>query len=135
MMSKMSTQDGKQKRIKLRIYQGKGEDKVVIIMIKVDTTKVDIGQTVEIDSLDCHIEVDPSMDKIIEKGLSMLKITEKILGRGNFREAQNYRDQNFRGRYRGSFRNNNFDKGRSRSRETQFSGNFRRNDRGSSRSR
>ena len=52
---------------------------------------------------------------------------------GNFRETQNYRGQTFRGGYRGSLRNSNFDRGRFR--ERQHSGNFRRNDRSSSRSR
>ena len=106
----------------------KRKDKVEIIMMKVD-----IDQTVEIDTEDCYIEVDLSIDKIIEKGLSMFKIIEILAG--NFRETQNYRGQNFRGRYRGSFRNSNFDRGRSRSRERQFLGNFRINNRSSSRSR
>ena len=48
--------------------------------------------------------------------------------RGNFRGMQNYRGQNLRGGYRGSFRNDNFGRGRSRSRERQYSGSLRRND-------
>ena len=54
---------------------------------------------------------------------------------GNFRGTQNYRGKNFRGGYSGSFRNDNFQRGSSRSRERQYSVNFRRNDRNSSRSR
>ena len=41
-------------------------------------TRVDTNQTVEIDILGHHIEVNLSIDKIIEKGLSMFKITEEI---------------------------------------------------------
>ena len=39
----------------------------------------------------------------------------------NFRGMQNHRGQNFRGRCRGSLRNDNFGRGRSWSRERQFS--------------
>ena len=49
---------------------------------------------------------------------------------------QNYRGQKFRGRYRGNCRNDDFGRGKSRSRERQYSNNFRRNDQSSgSRSR
>ena len=54
-------------------------DKVEIVMTKVDI-KVDTDQTVEIDIVDHHIEVDLNMDKIIEKGISVSKITEETLG-------------------------------------------------------
>ena len=53
----------------------------------------------------------------------------------NFRGMQGYRGQNFRGGYRRNYRNDNFERGRSRSRERQYLGNFSRNDRSSSRSR
>ena len=56
-----------------KFIKEKGEDKVEIIMTKMDI-KLDTDQTVEIDTLDFHIEVDLSTDKIIEKGLSMFKI-------------------------------------------------------------
>ena len=49
-----------------------------IIIIKIDT-KVGIDQAVVIG--ECHIEVELSMDKIIEEGHSMIKITEVILGK------------------------------------------------------
>ena len=52
--------------------------------------------------------------------------------RDNFRETQNYRCQNVRGGYRRNYRNDNFGRGRSRSRDRQYSGNFSRNDRSSS---
>ena len=55
--------------------------------------------------------------------------------KGNFRGTHNYRGHNFRGRYRGNFRNDNFDRGRSRSRERQYSDNFRRNERSSNKLR
>ena len=55
--------------------------------------------------------------------------------RGNFRGMQNYRSQNFRGGYRGNFRNDILGRGRSRSREIQYAGSFRRNEECSSRSR
>ena len=48
-------------------------------MTRVDT-KVDTDQTVETDTVDCHIEVDLSTDKIKGKSLSMFKISEEILG-------------------------------------------------------
>ena len=47
-----------------------------------------------------------------------------IFRRGNFREMQNYRNQNFRGGYRRKYRNENFGRCRSRSRDKQYSGNF-----------
>ena len=46
---------------------------------------------------------------------------------------QNYRGQNFRGGYQGNSRNEDLGGGRSRSRERQYSSNFRRNNQGSSR--
>ena len=49
-----------------------------------------------------------------------------------FRGWQNYRSQNFRGGYQGNYRNEYFGRGRCRSRERLYSGNFRRNDRSSS---
>ena len=55
--------------------------------------------------------------------------------RDNFRETQNNRSQTFRGGYRRNYRNDNFGRGRSRSREIPYSGNFNRNDRSNSRSR
>ena len=56
--------------------------------------------------------------------------------RGNIRTNQNYKGKNFRGGYRRNYRNDNYERGRSRSRERQFSDNVRRNNRnGSSRSR
>ena len=54
------------------------------------------------------------------------------LRRDNFRGMQNCRSQHFSAGYRSNYRNDNFGRGRSRSREGQYSGNLRRNDRSSS---
>ena len=48
---------------------------------------------------------------------------------------QNHRGQNFRGGYRRKYRNFNYERGRSRSRDRQYSDNTRMNDRSSIRSR
>ena len=45
---------------------------------------------------------------------------------------QNYRGKNFRAAYRRNYRNDNFGRGRSKSRERQYSGNFSKYDRSSS---
>ena len=52
--------------------------------------------------------------------------------RGNLRSNQNYRGQNHRDGYRRNYRSDNYEGGRSRSRDRQFSDNVRRNDRSSS---
>ena len=44
----------------------------------------------------------------------------------NCRGMQNYRGQNFIGGYGSNYQNKDFGRGRSRSRERQYSGNFRR---------
>ena len=59
-----------------RFIKAKGEDKLEIIMIKIDI-KIDTDQTVEIG--ECHIEVESGLDKTIEEGHSMIKITEVTL--------------------------------------------------------
>ena len=46
--------------------------------------------------------------------------------RGNFREMQNYIGQHYRSRHRDNYRNDNFGRGRSKSRESEYSSNFRR---------
>ena len=56
-------------------------------------------------------------------------LEEKILERHKIKKVRILEED------RGSFRNNNFERGRSRSRDRQYSGTFRRNDRNSSRSR
>ena len=76
MMSKLSTQGSNQiDHLSPKFITEKGEDKIEIIIIKADT-----DQTVRIDTVDLHMEVDLGTDKIIEKGLSMFKSTEEILG-------------------------------------------------------
>ena len=92
--------------------------------------RIEIYQIVEVG--ECHSEVELSTDRIIEEGHSMLTIIEMIIGEEIFRGMQKYRGQNFKGGYRGNCRNDNFGRGRSSSRERQYSGNFRQNDRSSS---
>ena len=48
-----------------------------MIMAKIDI-KIGTDQTVEIDIVDHHIEVDLSTDKIIEKALSVFKLHRKF---------------------------------------------------------
>ena len=131
MMSKFTAQDSNQNRpFKPKIYQEKGEDKLEIIIIKIGI-KVGISNS--------------GNRRMSYRGRAQYR--QKYRGRlqhdqiyrnfrkENFRRMQNYRDQNFRGRYRGNIRNDNFGRGRCRSRERQYSGNFRRSDRSSSRSK
>ena len=67
MMSKLSAQGSNQNRpFKLKFIKNKGEDKVENIVIKINT-----DQTVEKDTVHCHMEVDCSLSKI----------TEEILGK------------------------------------------------------
>ena len=91
------------------------EDKYKIIKIDIDSIAEIEGQ---------HSEEEVSIDKIIEVDHVMLIIIEITLRRDNFRETKNYRDQKFRGGYRRNFRNNNFERGRSWSREKQYTGNL-----------
>ena len=97
-------------------------------MIKANI-KIDTDQVVEIG--ECYTEVENSMDKIMDEDHNMIIIIEE----GNFRGSQNYRALNFRGGYRGNYRNEDFGRGRSRSRKREYSSNFRRNDQSSIRSR
>ena len=79
MMSKLTAQGiVRTDHLNLKFINEKGEDKLEIIIMKIDT-KVGIDQTVVIG--ECHIEVELSMHKIIEEGHSMIKITEVILGK------------------------------------------------------
>ena len=75
------------------------------------------------------------MDKTIEEGHSMIKIIRGDSWKVNFRGMQKYSGQNFRGGYRGNLRNNSFGRDRNRSRDRQDLGNFKRNERSSSRLR
>ena len=72
MMSKLTAQGSSQNRsFKPKIYHGKGEDRLEIIIIRIDI-KVDRDQIVMIG--ECHIEVELRMDKIIEERHIMIKI-------------------------------------------------------------
>ena len=105
---------------------------IEIIMVKV-VIQIDIDQTARIE--EHHSEVDVSMDRIIEEDNDMLIITEMDFRRDNFRDMQGYRGQNVRGGYRKNYRNVNFGRCRSRSRERQYSGNSNSSDRSSNRLR
>ena len=71
MMSKLTAQGSSKNRPKF--IKEKGETKLEIIIIKIDI-KVGIDQPVAIGK--CHIEIELSMDKIIEEDHSMIKFTE-----------------------------------------------------------
>ena len=97
----------------LRFIMERGEDTESLIMIEVGS-EADTGQTVETDSQDHLIEVDLSMNIILEK--------------------ETFREGNFRGRNRWNFRNSyRFD--RSRTIDRHFLGNLRKDHRSSSRSK
>ena len=98
-------------------------------MIKV-IIGIDTDQIVEIG--ECHLDIELNVDRIIEEGHNMLTIIEMTLGEEIVGRTQNYRGKNFRGVYRGNYRDDDFGTGRSRSRERQYLNNFRRNDQSSS---
>ena len=119
-----------------RFIKDKGEDKLEIIILIKGRQWIDTYQEVVIGIEDRIIQIDLSMEKSIEKGLNMFRIIEEeTLRREKLKGAQNYRRPTFRREYRANHRNSNFDRGRSRSRDRKLSGNFRRNDRSSTRSR
>ena len=86
MMSKSTAQGSSQNRLlNLKFNKEKGEDKLEIIAIRIDT-RIGIDQTVVI--RECHVEVEPSVEKIIEEGHSMIKIREVTLGKEILEEYQ-----------------------------------------------
>ena len=98
--------------------------------------KIDKGQIVEIGEY--HAVVEYNMDRITDRP----RYNQNYRGdfrRGNFRgnlpSNQNYRGHNYRGGYGRTYRNDNYERGRSRSRDRQYLDNTRRSDRCSSRSR
>ena len=64
-----------------KFIEAKGEDKQEIIMIRANI-KIDTSKIIEIE--ECHIEVELSMDKIIEEGSNMIIIIEMTLGEETF---------------------------------------------------
>ena len=75
MMTKVIAQGSDQnKQFKPKSIKAKGGNKQEIIMIRV-ATRIDIDQIVEIE---CHLELEVSMEIIIEKGHNMIKIIEVI---------------------------------------------------------
>ena len=115
MISKLTAWGSNQNRpFKPKIYQAKREDKPEIIMNKVN---IKIDQIVEIG--ECHLELELIMDRI--RGRSQYDHNYRSdFRRGNFRGMQNYGGQNFRGGYKGNYQNEDFGRGRSRSRERVF---------------
>ena len=100
--------------------------------------KIGIDQVVEIEEF--HLVVEFSVDKTTETDQGMNKAIERNLEEETLEvrmyQNQNFRRQNNRGGYRGNYRNENYERGRRRSRERQYQGNIRRDDRSSnSRSR
>ena len=99
--------------------------------------KIYIGQIVEIREY-CSV-VEYNMDTITETDQGINITMEVIFTRGNCRgnlqSNQNFRGQNYRGGYRRNYRNDNYEIGRSRSRDRQYSDNTRRNDRSNGGSR
>ena len=78
-ITKLIAQGSSQNRpLKPKNYQGKAEDKLEIIVIKIDI-KVGIDKTAVIG--ECDIEVEVSRDKITDEGHNMSKIIEGILGK------------------------------------------------------
>ena len=120
MKSNLTAQGSNQNKLfKPKIYQGKmrGQTRnycVFKVIIRIDSNQI-------MDIVECHLEVELSMDKVIEEGGNMLTIIETILGKEILVEHKMVRGKNFRGRYRGNYRNENFGRGRSRSRERQYS--------------
>ena len=99
-----------------------------IIKIK-ETIRIGIDQIDEIGEshMDKITEVDQGMNKAIG-----IPLDEEF--RGNMRTYyyQNFRRQNNRGGYRGSYRNENYERGRGTLRERQYQGSIRRNNRSNS---
>ena len=127
MMSKLAAQDNNpNKSLNLRYIKQNGEDKQEISMIERiiirEITKVDIDKIVEIE--EHHIEVEVSRDKIIEEdhimSINIEMNIEEIIS-----EICKIMSQNFRGGYSRYYRNDNYEKGRSRSRDRQYSDNTR----------
>ena len=128
----------------LRYFKAKEENRQEIsmknvIMIK-EIIRLGIAQIVEIGEF--HLVVEVSMDKIIEldqgmnKAIGMTSEEETFRGNTSAYQNQNFRRQNNRGGYRGNYRNENYERGRSRSREWIYQGNKRWNEKSSiSRSR
>ena len=124
MISKLTAQCNNQnKQFKPKIYQGKKRGQR-IIMIKV-STRIDTDLTVMIE--ECHLGTDLGMDQNIVEDHNMLIITEITSGEEILGKHKN-RGQHYRCGCSDNYRNDNFRRGRSRSKERQYSGNFRRDD-------
>ena len=112
-MSKLAAQGSSQNRpFKPRIYLGKRRGQLDSTVIQIDIN-IGIDQTVV--TGECHKEVEVSMDKITEECHSIIKIVEMILEREVLEEYKIIEVRIFRSGYRGTFRNDDFARGRSRS--------------------
>ena len=125
-MSKLTTEDDNQnKQFKHKIYQGKRID---VVMIK-EIIKIGIDQTVELGEY--HSVEEYNMDKNYRDSprynQNCRNDFRRGCFRGNLRSNKNYRGQNLRDGYGRNDRSNNYERGRRRSRERQFSDNVRRN--------
>ena len=85
MVCKLTAQGKRIYHLNLNFIQQKGEDKLEIIIIKIDI-KVDIDPTVVIREF--HTEVELSTDKITEEDCSVMKIIEMILGEEILKECK-----------------------------------------------
>ena len=134
MISKLKPEGNNQnKQFNQRYIKVNGEDTQEVIIIKVIIRR-DLDQIVKIGEL--HSICRGQCGQNYRGRSKYINTFRNDFRRDNFRVTQNYRGQNYRGGYRGNYSNDNFRRGRGRSRERQYLGNFRRNNRNnSSRSR
>ena len=128
MMSKLSTQGSNQNRpFNTKIYQGikRGQGRNNYYDRDRQWDKVD--QVVVIGIVNQITEINLSMDKTIEKGPIWSELQRRKFWGGSYKGAQNYRGHTDRREYRSNYGNSNFDRGRGKSGDRQYSGNFRRN--------
>ena len=92
------------------------------------TIRIGLDQISEIE--ECKLAVEFSMDKITEVGQGIDKATEMTLGEEILEVMQEcikiriLEDRMNRGGYRGNYRNENYERGRCRSRERSYSSNI-----------
>ena len=106
--------------LNLRYFKAKEEAKNEISMTNIivikEMIRIGIDQVVEIEfSMDKIKEVDQSINKAIGTILG-----EETWGNAKAHQNQNFRRQNNRGGYRGNYRNEDYGRGRIRSRQRQY---------------
>ena len=126
--------------LNLRYFKAKEEDRQEFFMTNIITIKeiIRIGTDQVVEIGEFHLVVEFSVGKNIEIDQDMNKaigttFIEKIRGNVRMYQNQSFRRQNNRSGYRRNYRNENYERVRSKSRERQYQGNIRRNDRSSSR--